>query len=179
MFCPDLDHCWPCVRRTRARYEHFDPANINKWVAKGYPRSVISEFLEVMKAQVRGPGLSASQEYHISLCSVLPRAFGCQEAETVLSGPWWSATRMGKSGWRVHASQQADRQVHQPTVYHPLPCFVLLCADLVSPGRSTPTTSCWRSALWRHVSSPRRLNAALSAADNQVSVPYNTDHAVC
>ncbi|KXZ51311.1 hypothetical protein GPECTOR_13g798 [Gonium pectorale] len=34
------------------RYEHFDPANLWRWERRGYPRKVISEFLQVMKAQV-------------------------------------------------------------------------------------------------------------------------------
>ncbi|KAG2453357.1 hypothetical protein HYH02_001581 [Chlamydomonas schloesseri] len=34
------------------RYEHFDPANLDMWVKRGYPRAIISEYLQVMKAQV-------------------------------------------------------------------------------------------------------------------------------
>ncbi|GLI66107.1 hypothetical protein VaNZ11_009817, partial [Volvox africanus] len=34
------------------RYEHFDPAYINEWVRRGYPKPIIGEFLDVMKRQL-------------------------------------------------------------------------------------------------------------------------------
>ncbi|GFR44062.1 hypothetical protein Agub_g5222 [Astrephomene gubernaculifera] len=39
------------------RYEHFDTANLDQWVRRGYPGAAVREFLSVMKAQLDSPNV--------------------------------------------------------------------------------------------------------------------------